>query len=78
MFDQGSRDQFMTKFSQFVPISMRTKDPQTMKIEFYIQLYFFIYSIHPALGKKKLMDAHAKQYFSAYLEGRGAAMSKYP
>jgi hypothetical protein len=57
----------MSKFTQFVPLSMRTKDPQTMKMEFYIQLYFFIYNIHPFLGKKKLPDGQAKQYFSAYL-----------
>jgi hypothetical protein len=57
---------------------MRTRDPQTMKIEFYIQLYFFVYSIHPALGKKKTVDAQAKQHFIAYLEGRGASLSKSP
>lgn len=68
----------MIKYSQFVPLAMRTKDPQTMKMEFYIQLYFFIYPIHPALGKKKAHDTQAKQYFSAYLEGKGAALSKYP
>ena len=66
----------MTKFSHFVPLAMRTKDPQTMRMEFYIQLYFFVYNIHPALGKKKLPDGQAKQYFSSYLEGRGAALSK--
>jgi LisH domain-containing protein ARMC9 len=76
LFDQGSRDAFFSKFSQFVPLAMRSKDPQTMQMEFYIQIYFFVYHIHPALGKKKLPDAQAKQYFSAYLEGRGAALSK--
>lgn len=68
----------MIKFSQYVPLAMRTKDPQTMKMEFYIQLYFFVYAIHPGLGKKKLQDAQAKNYFSAYLEGRGSQLSKYP
>jgi hypothetical protein len=47
-----------------------------MRIEFYLQLYFFIYSIHPFLGKKKATDLQAKQYFIAYLEGRGATLSK--
>ena len=67
LFDQGQRDSFMSKFTQFVPLSMRTKDPQTMKMQFFIQLYFFVYSIHPTLGKKKLIDGQAKQKFSQYL-----------
>ena len=66
----------MIKFSHFVPLSMRTKDPQTMRMEFYIQLYFFVYNIHPSLGRKKLPDGQAKTYFSAYLEGRGSHLSK--
>ena len=57
---------------------MRTKDPQTMKMEFYIRLYFFIYNTHPALGRKKVIDGQAKQSFIGYLEGRGAALSKLP
>lgn len=68
----------MSKFAQYVPLAMRTRDPQTMKMEFYIQLYFFVYAIHPALGKKKLIDTQTKQYFSSYLEGRGSSLSKYP
>ena len=57
---------------------MRTKDPQTMKMYFYIQLYFFIYNIHPFLGKKKNNDTLSKQSFINYLEGRGSALSKSP
>ncbi len=63
---------------QFVPLSLRTKDMQTMKLEFYIQIYFFIYSIHPFLGKKKTVDLQAKQYFASFLEGRGSVLSKSP
>lgn len=55
---------------------MRTKDIQTMRIEFYLQLYFYIYSIHPFLGKKKSIDNPSKQHFIAYLESRGSALSK--
>lgn len=66
-FDQGQREPFFTKFAQFVPISMRSRDPQTMRIEFYLHLYFFIFALHPFLGKKKSTDAQAKQAFIAYL-----------
>lgn len=66
----------MNRFQQYVPISMRSKDLQTMKLEFYIQVYFFVYSIHPQLGKKRAIDSTAKQAFISYLEGRGAALAK--
>jgi hypothetical protein len=68
----------MTKFTQYVPLSMRTKDAQTMKMEFYIQLYFFVYNTHPNLGMKKTIDTQTKQSFINYLEGRGSALSKSP
>lgn len=57
-------------------MSMRAKDIQTIRIEFYIHVYFFVYSIHPQLGKKKSIDLGAKQNFINYLEGRGAALAK--
>jgi hypothetical protein len=66
-FDAGNKDVFMTKFSQFVPLSMRIKDIRSLKMEFYIQLYFFIYCIHPSLGKKKAIDSLSKQSFMSYL-----------
>ncbi len=46
---------------------MRTKDSKTLKMEFYLQLYFYIYGIHPFLGKKKTVEVTAKQGFTAYL-----------
>jgi hypothetical protein len=49
-----------------------------MRIEFYLQLYFFIFALHPFLGRKKAADSQAKQAFIAYLEGRGATLSKSP
>jgi hypothetical protein len=66
----------MTRFNQYVPISMRNKEPQTMKLEFYIQVYFFVYSIHPQLGKKRSIDPSHKQAFITYLEGKGAILAK--
>jgi hypothetical protein len=58
---------FLSKFSQYVPLLMRTKDSKTLKMEFYIHLYFFVYSTHPYLGKKKTIDLTAKQNFLSYL-----------
>lgn len=34
-----------------------------------------MYGIHPHLGKKRNIDKHSKDYFIAYLEGRGASLS---
>lgn len=57
----------MIRFGQYVPISMRNKDMQIMKLEFYFQVYFFIYSFHPQLGKKRAVDASSKQALIQYL-----------
>ena len=46
-----------------------------MKLEFYIQVYFFVYGIHPQLGKKRNIDKVAKDSFVGYLEGRGAVLA---
>lgn len=66
----------MIRFGQYVPISIRTKDISTMKLEFYLQVYFFVFNIHPQLGKKKNIDNSAKDAFDAYLKGRGAKLAK--
>ena len=66
----------MTRFNQYAPISMRNKEAQTMKLEFYLQVYFFVYSIHPQLGKKRIIDPANKQAFITFLEGKGAALAK--
>lgn len=31
-FDKGDREPFFTKFTNYVPLIMRTKDPKTFKI----------------------------------------------
>ncbi len=49
-----------------------------MKMEFFIHIYFFIFAIHPQLGRKRNIDASAKQYFVNYLETRGQALAKSP
>lgn len=55
---------------------MRNKDGQIMKLEFFLHVYFFVFSIHPLLGKKKNIDLATKQSFINYLEGRGATLAK--
>lgn len=48
-FDQGNRDQFTTNWNKYVPAQFRDND--TKKLEFYLQIYFLIYSIHPNTPK---------------------------
>ena len=38
-------------------------------------MYFFVYPIHPQLGKKRQVDKASKDAFMNYLEGRGAALA---
>lgn len=48
------------------------KDESAKKLEFYIQIYFLIYEIHPKTGKKNgVMGKNTVTFFKSYLESRG-------
>lgn len=66
----------MEKFALYVPQSMRSNDQQTMRMEFYIQLYFFVVGVQGQLVRRRSIDSKAKLSFIAYLEGRGAPLVK--
>jgi hypothetical protein len=66
----------MGRFGQFVPISMLNRERQTMKLEFSLQVYFFVFSVNQQLSRKRGVEPAAKQAFIQYLEGRGAALAK--
>ena len=48
------------------------------KLEFYIQMYFTLYPIHPSTGKsnQKKEFTKARADFKHYLDTRGADLSK--
>ena len=54
-FDRGEREAFLQSWSRYIPISMR-QDHHSWKLEFYIQIYFLIYPIHPLSQRKGQID----------------------
>lgn len=46
------------------------------KLEFYLQVYFLVYSMHPNLGKSKNISKAAIEKFRTYLDTKGTDLSK--
>ncbi|CAD8075828.1 unnamed protein product [Paramecium sonneborni] len=74
-FDRGERDKFFESWSRYIPISQR-QDHDSWKLEFYIQIYFFIYPIHPVFKKKSQIDKYSINQFKNYLDTKGCDLSK--
>ncbi|CAD8159896.1 unnamed protein product [Paramecium pentaurelia] len=74
-FDRGERDKFFESWSRYIPISQR-QDHYSWKLEFYIQIYFFIYPIHPVFKKQGQIDKHSINQLKIYLETKGGDLSK--
>ncbi|CAD8146486.1 unnamed protein product [Paramecium octaurelia] len=74
-FDRGERDKFFESWSRYIPISQR-QDHDSWKLEFYIQIYFFIYPIHPVFKKKGQIDKYSIYQLKNYLDNKGEDLSK--
>lgn len=55
------------------------KDERTTKLEFYLNIYFLIFKVHPLNkvngGKKKTIDPETRQSFQKYLKSKGEALA---
>ncbi|CAD8166581.1 unnamed protein product [Paramecium octaurelia] len=74
-FDRGERDKFFESWSRYIPISQR-QDHDSWKLEFFIQIYFFIYPIHPLFKRKGQIDKYSINQFKTYLDTKGGDLSK--
>ncbi|CAK69788.1 unnamed protein product (macronuclear) [Paramecium tetraurelia] len=74
-FDRGERDKFFESWSRYIPISQR-QDHDSWKLEFYIQIYFFIYPIHPLFKRKGQIDKYSINQLKTYLDTKGGDLSK--
>ncbi|CAK69019.1 unnamed protein product (macronuclear) [Paramecium tetraurelia] len=74
-FDKGERDKFLESWSRYIPISQR-QEHDSWKLEFYIQIYFFIYPIHPVFKKKGQINKYSINQLKNYLDNKGADLSK--
>ena len=77
-FMNGKWDSFFKLWTWHLPADIREEDINTLKIEFYIQIYFTIYPIHPCTGKtpSKKEFSRARKEFKSFIETRGADLSK--
>jgi hypothetical protein len=61
-FDRGERERFWQLFGLLTG---------NEKLEFYLQVYFMIYSIHPSLGGQVALAKEDVDRFKRYLDSRG-------
>jgi hypothetical protein len=85
-FDSGSKDNFFLAWNKLVPRELRDKDFKTKRLEFYLRIYFVIFTFHPQSQKagtkqkselvkeKELKKAQAD--FKTYLDTAGSDLSK--
>ncbi|CAD8057801.1 unnamed protein product [Paramecium sonneborni] len=74
-FDKGDRDNFLRLWNQNLPQNNK-QDYELWKLEFYIQIYFLIYPIHPYLSKKGQIDKQSINAFKQFLDSKGEDLSK--
>lgn len=66
-FQKGNRIEFMEIFGMLHKES---------KLEFYLRVYFLIYSIHPALRAKSSIPEPEKVAFRDFLDNKGSELAK--
>lgn len=68
---------FFAMWNRYLPYNLRMKDEEAKKLEFYLQIYFLIYEIHPKVGRKgAALRKNTISFFKAYLETKGQELSK--
>ena len=78
-FDTGNKVEFLKAFEQFVPREIKQRDFQYKKLEFYLQIYFVIYTKHPNIKAAKtdeLQFTTAQSEFKQFLDSKGFELSK--
>lgn len=79
-FKAGKHEDFFKMWSRFIPFHLRENDSNTVKLEFYIHIYFTIYTLHP-LTKKSSVGVQKefkkrKEWFRTFLDTKGKDMSQ--
>ena len=47
---------FFEYWQKYIPVNIRLHDERANKIEFYLQIYFLIYNIHPLFRRSMQID----------------------
>ena len=77
--DGGDHAEFVKLWENFVPPLVRRTDRSAQKLEFYLQIYFSIYPLHPSNPKQHPAAIHdSMRVFKSYLETEGASLAVTP
>ena len=77
--DRGERDEVLRLWENFVPPLVLRTDRNSQKLEFYLNIFFAIYPVHPVNPSRKTSAlAPAMGRFKEFLEGDGAPLAVTP
>ncbi|XP_071998549.1 lisH domain-containing protein ARMC9 isoform X1 [Engystomops pustulosus] len=76
-FEDGDRKTFFDKWTEHVPLDIRSNDPLAQKLEFYLHIHFAIFPLKNNTGRIDRADCEERiSHFKTYLETSGAALSQ--
>ena len=78
--DAGEREEVLRLWDNFVPPLLRRSDKNAQKLEFYLNIFFAIFPLHPTNPKGPQPGAltASMRVFKEYLETDGAALAVTP
>jgi len=79
-YKSGKYDDFFQMWNRFIPFQIRENDSNAIKLEFYLHIYFTVYTLHP-LTKKSSVGVQKefkkrKEWFKNFLDTKGKDMSE--
>ena len=79
-FKAGKYEDFFKMWNRFIPIGIRENDIKAVKLDFYIHIYFTIFTLHPitkksSVGVQKEFKKR-KEWFRNYLDTKGKDLSQ--
>jgi hypothetical protein len=77
--DRGEREEVLKLWDNFVPPLVRRSDKNAQKLEFYLNIFFAIFPLHPTNPTPQSNNlGAAMRTFKTYLETDGAALAVTP
>lgn len=77
--DRGAREEVLKLWDNFVPPLIRRADKNAQKLEFYLNIYFAVYPLHPSNPSPQPAALQGSmRAFKTYLETDGAALAVTP
>lgn len=80
-FDEGKRELFFLTWKKYVPMGLRMNDEVTIKLEFFLHIYFAVFPMHPILknripNQSAIIVKREQNIFKDYLNTQGNELTK--